>query len=59
MKADMLTTPLAKDKHRTLTKTMGFEAFDYVQSESVEGRALNKVNRNVFKNNKVRIRPQR
>ena len=37
---DVLTKPLAKDKHQTLTKTMGLEAFDYSQSGSVEGRAL-------------------
>ena len=40
MIADMLTKPLAKDKHQTLTKAMGLEAFDYSQSGSVEGRAL-------------------
>ena len=40
MIADMLTKPIAKYKHQTLTKTMGLEAFDYSQSESVESKAL-------------------
>jgi hypothetical protein len=35
-----VTKPLAKDRHQALTKTMGIEAFDYSQSESVQGRAL-------------------
>ena len=38
MIADILTESLAKDRHQTLTKAMGLEAFDYSQSESVEGR---------------------
>ena len=38
--ADMLTKPLAKNKHPTLIKTMALEAFDYSQSVSVESRAL-------------------
>ena len=37
---NVLSKPLAKDRHQTLTKIMGIEAFDYSQSESVEGRAL-------------------
>ena len=37
---DMLTIPLAKDRHQALTKAIGLEAFDYLQSENVEGRAL-------------------
>ena len=40
MIADVLTKPLANDNHQTLTKSMGLEAFDYSQSGSVEGRAL-------------------
>jgi len=31
---------LAMDRHQTLTKVMGLEASVYLQSESVEGRAL-------------------
>ena len=38
MIADVLTKPLAKDRHQTLTRAMGLEAFDYSQSGSVEGR---------------------
>ena len=41
MIADVLTKPLAKHRHQTLTKAMALEAFDYSQSASVEGRALN------------------
>ena len=37
--ADVLTK-LAKDRHQILTKTMDLEAFEYSQSESVKGRAL-------------------
>jgi hypothetical protein len=40
MIADLLTKPLTKDTHQTSTKTMGLKAFDYSQSGSVEGRAL-------------------
>ena len=40
MIADILTKPLAKDRHQILTKAMGLEAFDCSQSESVEGKAL-------------------
>ena len=40
MIANVLTKPLAKDRHQTLTKAMGLETFDYSQSGSVEGRAL-------------------
>ena len=40
MIADVLTKPLAKNKHQTLTKAMGLKAFDYSQSKNVEGRAL-------------------
>ena len=40
MIADVLTKPLAKDRHQVLTKAMGLEAFNYLQYESVEGRAL-------------------
>ena len=40
MIADMLTKSLANDRHQPLTKAMGLEAFDYSQSGSVEGRAL-------------------
>ena len=39
MKADVLTKPLAKDRHQTLTKVMDLEAFNYLQSGSVEGQA--------------------
>ena len=35
MIADVLTKPLAKDRHQALTKAMGLEAFDYSQSGSV------------------------
>ena len=37
---DVLTKPFAKDRHQALTKAMGVEAFDYLQSKNVEGRAL-------------------
>jgi hypothetical protein len=40
MIADVLTKPITKDRHQALTKAMGFEAFDYLQSGSVEGRTL-------------------
>ena len=40
MIVDMLTKLLAKYKHQPLTKAMGLEAFDYSQSGSVEGIAL-------------------
>jgi hypothetical protein len=40
MIADILMKELAKDGHETLTNAMGFKAFDYTQSGSVEGRAL-------------------
>ena len=48
---DVLTKPLAKDRHQVLTKTMDLETFDYSQSGSVEGRALDCliVNINVIK----------
>ena len=37
---DVLTKLFTKDRHPTLTKAMGFEAFDYSQSGSVENRTL-------------------
>ena len=37
---NVLTKPLAKDRHQALTKAMGLEAFDCLQNGSVEGRAL-------------------
>ena len=37
---DVLSKPLAKNKHRALTKTMDLEAFDYLRSRSVEGKLL-------------------
>ena len=37
---DVLTKPLAKDRHQALRKAMILEAFNYLQSGSVEGRAL-------------------
>ena len=37
---DVLTKPLAKERHQTLTKAMGLEAFDYLQIGSVEDRAF-------------------
>ena len=40
MITDMLIKPLTNNRHQTLTKAMGFEAIDYSQSESLEGRAL-------------------
>ena len=40
MITDMLTKPLAKDRHQTLTNAMGLEAFDCSQSGSVGDRAL-------------------
>ena len=40
MIADVLTKPLANDRHQTLTKAIGLETFDYSQSGSIEGRAL-------------------
>ena len=40
MIADVLTKALANDRHQTLTKAMGLEAFNYSHSGSVEGRAL-------------------
>ena len=40
MIVDMLTKPLVKDRHQTLTKAMGLEAFDYSQSGSLEDKAL-------------------
>ena len=40
MIVDVLTNPLAKDRQQALTKAMGLETFDYSQSGSVEGRAL-------------------
>ena len=40
MIVDVLTKPLAKGRHQTSTKAMDLEAFDYSQSESVKGRAL-------------------
>ena len=36
----VLTKPLAKDRHQILAKAMGLKAFDYLQSGSVEDRAL-------------------
>jgi hypothetical protein len=36
----VLTKPLAKDRHQTPTKVMDLEAFDYLQSGSVEDRTL-------------------
>jgi hypothetical protein len=36
----VLTKPLAKDWHQTLTRAMGLKAFDYSQNGSVENRAL-------------------
>ena len=38
--AGVLTKSLANDMHETVTKAMGLEAFDYSQSMSIEGRAL-------------------
>ena len=38
--ADVLTKTLAKDRHQALIDAIGLKAFDYSQSESVEGRAL-------------------
>ena len=40
MIANLLTKLLGNDRPQTLTKVMGLESFDYSQSESVEGRAL-------------------
>ena len=40
MIADVLTKPLANDRHQPLTKKRGLEAFNYSQSGSVEDRAL-------------------
>ena len=40
MIADMLTKPVARDRHQNVIKTMSLEVFDYSQSGSVEGRAL-------------------
>ena len=40
MIADILTRVLAKNRHQALTKAMGLETFDYSQSGSVDGRAL-------------------
>jgi hypothetical protein len=40
MIVDVLTNPLAKDRHQALLRAMGLEVHDYLQSESVEGRAL-------------------
>ena len=40
MIADVLNKLLTKDRHQALTIAMGLEAFDYSQSGSVEGRAL-------------------
>ena len=40
MIADVLTKPLGKDGHQTLTKAMALEAFDYLQIECVKDRAL-------------------
>ena len=37
---DMLTKPFAKNKHQTLTDAVRLEAFRYLQSGSVESRAL-------------------
>ena len=37
MIAYVLSKPLAKDRHQTTTTVMGLEAFDYLQSGSVEG----------------------
>ena len=37
---EVLIKPLAKDRHHTLTRTMGLEAFDYSQNGNVEVRAL-------------------
>ena len=40
MIGDVLTKPLANDKHQALIKTMSIEAFDYSQSGSIEGKTL-------------------
>jgi hypothetical protein len=40
MIADVLTKPLAKDRHQTSTKAMSLKAFDNSQSEGLEGRTL-------------------
>ena len=40
MVADVLTKPLAIDRHRALTKAIGLETFDYSQSGSVADRTL-------------------
>jgi hypothetical protein len=42
MIADVLTKALAKDRHHSLSKAMGLEIYDNLQSVSVEGKALNK-----------------
>ena len=41
---EVLTKPLANDRYQALTKAMGLEALDYLQSGSVEGKA----NRNMM-----------
>ena len=48
MIADMLTKPLAKDRHQASTMSIDLEVFEYSHSGSVEGRALDLlvVNRN-------------
>ena len=43
MIVDMLTKPLAKDRHQASTKAMGLEAFGYLQIESVDCRAFGPV----------------
>ena len=40
MIADVLTKPLAKDRHQKSTRAMGSKSFEYLQSGSLEGRAL-------------------
>ena len=37
---DILAKPFAEDRHQALTKEMGLQAFTCLQSNSVEGRAL-------------------
>ena len=40
MIVDVVSNTLAKDRHQALTKAMGLESFDHLQSGSVESRAL-------------------
>jgi hypothetical protein len=40
MISDVLTQPLPNNRHQTLTRAMGFEAFNNLQIGNVEGRTL-------------------